>query len=60
MTDKFRVTMDSNIEKSLFVHLLDKVVKFKQLHNNLYGMNPADPESYITKNKLKKNTMKFR
>ena len=50
MTDKFRVTMDSNIEKALFVHLPDKVVKFKQLLNDLYGMNPADPENYITKN----------
>ena len=54
MTNKFWVTMDSNIEKALFVHLPDKAVKFKQLHNNVYGMNPADPESYITKNQFEK------
>ena len=57
MTNKFWVTMDSNIEKALFVHLPDKAVKFKQLHNNVYGMNPADPESYITKNQFE---IKFR
>ena len=52
MTDKFRVTMDSNIGKALFVHFPDKIIKFKQLNNNLYGMNPADSESYISKDNM--------
>ena len=29
MTDKFRVTMDSAVEKALFVHMPDKIVVFK-------------------------------
>ena len=49
MTSKYRVTMDSAIEKALFVHMKNKIVVFKQLENNLYGMDPRDPESYITK-----------
>ena len=54
-TNKCRVTMDSNIDKILFVHLTDKIVKFRQLYNNLYGMNPADSESYISKDKFESN-----
>ena len=49
MTDKYRVTMDSAVEKALFVHMPKKIVVFKQLKNNLYGMDPRDPTSYITK-----------
>ena len=48
MTDRYRVTMDSAVEKALFVHLPHKVVIFKQLKNNLYGMDPSDPNSSIT------------
>ena len=55
MTDKFRVTMVSNIENVLFVHLPDKIVKFKQLNNNLYDMNSVDSESYISKDEFKRN-----
>ena len=51
MTDKYRVTMDSAVEKALFVHMPEKIVVFKQLENNLYGMDPEDPTSYITKEK---------
>ena len=51
MTDKYRVTMDSAVEKALFVHMPEKIVVFKQLENNLYGMDPEDPTSYITKGK---------
>ena len=39
-TDKFKVTVDSAVETALFVHILDKIVVFKQLENNLYGMEP--------------------
>ena len=49
MTDRYRVTMDSAVEKALFVHLPHKIIVFKQLKNNLYGMDPNDPESSISK-----------
>ena len=49
MTDLYRVTMDSAVEKALFVHLPHKIIVFKQLKNNLYGMDPNDPKSSITK-----------
>ena len=49
MTSKYRVTMDSAVKKALFVHTKNKIVVFKQLENNLYGMDPRDPVSYITK-----------
>ena len=48
MTDKYRVTMDSAVEKALFVHLPHKIVIFKQLKNNLYGVDSNDPNSSIT------------
>ena len=51
MTDRYRVTMDSEKEMEMFVHMLDKIVVFKQLDNNLYGMDPTDPTSYITTKK---------
>ena len=34
MTDRYRVTMDSAVEHALFIHLLDKIVIFKQLKKN--------------------------
>ncbi len=46
MTSKFRVTMDSNEETALLVHFPNKVVKFKQMSNGLYAMNPTKLESY--------------
>ena len=51
MTSKFKVTMDTSKEKAFFVHLPDKIVKFRQMENNLYGMDPSDPKSFISKNK---------
>ena len=49
MTSKYRVTMDSAVEKALFVHMKNTIVVFKQLENNLYDMDPRDLTSYITK-----------
>ena len=49
MTRKFRVTMDSSKEKTFFVHLPEKIVVFKQMKNNLYGIDPSEPKSFITK-----------
>ena len=34
MTDRYRVAMDSAVENAFFVHLLDKIVIFKQLKKN--------------------------
>ena len=59
MTDRFRVTMDSAVEKALFVHLPDKIVIFKQLKNNLYGMHPNDPESFISKDEYKEKKIQM-
>jgi hypothetical protein len=43
MTAKFRVTMDSTAEKAMLIHLPDKVIKFWQMPNGLYAMDPTDP-----------------
>ena len=59
MTDKYRVTMDSAVEKALFVHLPHKVVVFKQLKNNLYGMDPNDPSSSITTAEYEKKNIQL-
>ena len=47
MTEKFRVTFDSAIEKSLNVHLPNKIIKFYQMQSGLYGMNPMDDSTFI-------------
>jgi hypothetical protein len=44
MTAKFRVTMDSTAEKAMLIHLPDKVIKFWQMPNGLYAMDPTDPD----------------
>ena len=59
MTSKFKVTMDSSKEKAFFVHLPDKVVKFKQMKNNLYGMDPSDPKSFISKEEYNNKSVQF-
>ena len=59
MTDRYRVTMDSAVENALFVHLPDRIVIFKQLKNNLYGMDPEDPESFISKDKYKEKKIQM-
>jgi hypothetical protein len=63
MTKKFRVTMDSEEEKALLVHMPNKIVKFKEFSNGLYAMDPNDDNSFIKKpyqflNSVKEN-MKF-
>ena len=49
MTNKFRVTLDSDKEKSLLVHMPDKNVKFKQMRNELYTTNPLEATNYTVK-----------
>ena len=58
MTDSFQVTMDLDVETTLFVHLPNKIIRFRQLENNLCSMNPSDPNSYITKQERNKRTYK--
>eukprot|EP00957_Ditylum_brightwellii_P099651 7590371-Ditylum_brightwellii.AAC.1 len=40
MADKFQGTYDSNGEKNLNINLLNKIIKFKELFNSLYGTSP--------------------
>jgi hypothetical protein len=47
--------MDSSKYKAFFVHLPDKIVVFKQMENNLYGMDPMNPNTSISKEKYDKN-----
>ena len=50
MIEKHRVTYDSAKEKAFLVHLPEKVVKFEQMDNGLYAMDP-------TKNHQKERTL---
>ena len=59
MTDRYRVTMDSSVEKAIFVHMPDKIVTFKQLRNNLYGMDLKDPKSFISKDEYDDKKVQF-
>ena len=54
VTSRLKVTMDSSKEKAFLVHRPDKIVRFKQLENNFYGMDPVDPESYRKMDSSKK------
>ncbi len=45
MRKKYRITMDTNKEAALIVHLPNKTVKFKEWPNGLYAMNPSEPDS---------------
>ena len=47
MASKFQVTMDTEKEKAFLVHLPDRIVKFKQMTNGLYGMNPKNKNEYV-------------
>ncbi len=44
MRKKYRITMDTNKEAALIVHMKNKAVKFKEWPNGLYAMNPAEPD----------------
>ena len=47
MTEKFCVTMDSKEELELLVHMPNKIVKFKQLFNELYARSKNDEKRFI-------------
>ena len=47
MADKFKVTFDSLKERSMLVHMPNKVVRFRQINNGLYSMDPNDKTETI-------------
>ena len=60
ITKKFRVTIDSQKEKALVVHMDDKIVKFEQMPGGLYARKPGDTIgiNYKTNIKSKDNKIK--
>ena len=40
--DKYRVTMDTDKEDAIFVHMQDKIVKFARTEDRLYAYVPSD------------------
>ena len=42
MADDYRVTMDTNADKAMFVHLPHKIVRFGQMKNRLCGLDQND------------------
>ena len=42
MIEKFCVTVDSEEELVLLVHMPNKIVRFNQFSNGLYSMDPND------------------
>ena len=47
MTEKFCVMMDSKEELALLVHMPNKIVKFRQLSNEIYAMDKNNEKSSI-------------
>jgi len=52
MTSKYKVTYDLEKEKEFLVHMLNKIVLFRQMLNGLYAMNLLSNDSYTTANKF--------
>ena len=50
MTDKYRVTFDSDVEDAFIVHLPEKQIKFPRISNGLYAMNPNERVTDLTTN----------
>ena len=48
MADDYEVTMDTSKDKAMFVHLLDKIVCFGQMKNQLHGLSLKDPKRHVT------------
>ena len=51
--------MDSSREKAFFVHLPDKIIRFKQMSNNLYGMDPLDTTNFISKKEYNEKNVQY-
>ena len=54
MADDHRVTMDTSKDKAMFVHLPDKIIRFGQMENRLYGLSLKDPKRHLTKEEYNK------
>jgi len=52
MTSKYNVTYDSEKETAILVHMPNKIVRFRQMSNGLYALNPLSRDSYTTTNKF--------
>ena len=48
MVDKHKVTIGAENEKAITLHLPNKMVKFRQLNNWLWVLDPADETSYMS------------
>ena len=51
ITDKYKVTMDTEKEKVMVVHFPNKIVKFIQLSNRLWRFNPGPLRRSIQQHK---------
>ena len=54
MADDYEVTMDTSKDKAMFVHLLDKIVCFGQMKNQLHGLSLKDPKRHVTQDQHNK------
>ena len=43
MADNYHITMDTSVNKAMFVHIPDKIVRFGQLSNRLYRIDLNSP-----------------
>ena len=49
-----RVTIDTSKDKAMFVHLPDKIIRFRQMENWLYGLSLNNPKHHLTKEECNK------
>ena len=49
MANTFKVMNNFKEEDTVYVHMPHKIVKFKQMTNGLYGMNPNHKDSCMSK-----------
>ena len=55
MADDHIVTMDTSKDKSMLVHLPDKIVRFVQMENRPHGLSLNDPKRHLAKEEFNKN-----
>ena len=49
VSDDYRVTMNTSEDKSMIVHLPDKIVRFAQMENRLRGLSLNNPKHHLIK-----------
>eukprot|EP00957_Ditylum_brightwellii_P080631 6132554-Ditylum_brightwellii.AAC.1 len=59
MADKFCVTYDSESERAMYVHLTDKIIKFKEFSNGMYAQNLYEGINEEDKSKSPPKTQMF-